>query len=880
MWSQRNNWRNLRELLEMMLSLAEDTTLRHNALIGCDIGREFSMVFSNTKFNPTGTTEHFLWSSQTQSWDIVNTHPIDQCEYYAVCGVNSNCNINDLPICVCLQGFIPKYHAKWDSHDWSGGFLKYSGMKLRDISSSWFNKSLSLKECETLCLRNCLYTAYANLYVIGGGNGYLHWFDDIVDMRNHTDEGQEIYIRLPFFELGTLAIITPNESIQGNRTLVSSAGTFEAGFFNFGNSQGQYFGIWYKNISPKTIVWVANKDAPVKDSTAFLTLTHQGDPVILDGSRSTTVWFSNSSRIAEKPIMQLLDSGNLVVKDGNSKKENFLWESFDYPGNTFLAGMKLRTNLVSGPYRSLTSWKNAEDPGSGEFSYHIDAHGFPQLVTTKGEILFSRAGSWTGFVFSGVSWRRMLSLVTFSLAINDKEVTYQYETLKAGTVTMLVINPSGFVQRLLWSERTGNWEILSTRPMDQCEYYAFCDVNSLCNVTNSPKTCTCLEGFVPKFYEKWSALDWSGGCVRRINLSCEGDVFQKYAGMKLPDTSSSWYDKSLNLEKCEKLCLKNCSCTAYANVDVDGRGCLLWFDNIVDLTRHTDQGQDIYIRLAASELDGQEIAVKRLAKTSEQGAEQFKNEVMLMAKLQHRNLVKLLGCSIHQKERLLIYEYMSNRSLDYFIFDSTQSKQLDLTKRLQIIDGIARGLLYLHQDSRLRIIHRDLKVSNILLDNDMNPKISDFGLARTFGGDQAEANTNRVMGTYFGVIVLEIISGRKNRNFQDSEHHLNLLSHAWRLWIEEKPLELIDDLLDDPVSPHEILRCIHVGLLCVQQTPENRPNMSSVVLMLNGEKLLPDPSQPGFYTGTIQYPIQLESSSRSVGACSQNEATVSLLEAR
>ena len=82
------------------------------------------MVFSNTKFNPTGTTEHFLWSSQTQSWDIVNTHPIDQCEYYAVCGVNSNCNINDLPICVCLQGFIPKYQAKWDSHDWSGGCVR------------------------------------------------------------------------------------------------------------------------------------------------------------------------------------------------------------------------------------------------------------------------------------------------------------------------------------------------------------------------------------------------------------------------------------------------------------------------------------------------------------------------------------------------------------------------------------------------------------------------------------------------------------------------------------------------------------------------------------------------------------------------------------
>ncbi|KAF2550684.1 hypothetical protein F2Q68_00037312 [Brassica cretica] len=130
--------------------------------------------------------------------------------------------------------------------------------------------------------------------------------------------------------------------------------------------------------------------------------------------------------------------------------------------------------------------------------------------------------------------------------------------------------------------------------------------------------------------------------------------------------------------------------------------------------------------------NGTEIAVKRLSKTSSQGAQEFKNEVVVVAKLQHRNLV---------------YEFVANKSLDYFLFDPTKKRQLDWKKRYNIIGGITRGIIYLHQDSRLTIIHRDLKASNILLDADMNPKIADFGMARIFGMDQSGANTSRIVGT-------------------------------------------------------------------------------------------------------------------------------------
>eukprot|EP00253_Pinus_taeda_P005221 PITA_05221 len=261
--------------------------------------------------------------------------------------------------------------------------------------------------------------------------------------------------------------------------------------------------------------------------------------------------------------------------------------------------------------------------------------------------------------------------------------------------------------------------------------------------------------------------------------------------------------------------------------------------------------------------DGREVAVKRLKIGSRQGDVEFFNEANLISRVQHRNLVKLIGCSIESSERLLVYEYLQNSSLDRIIFDKTKRHLLDWRARYEIIVGTARGLAYLHEESEIRIIHRDIKASNVLLDNKNRPKIADFGLAKLFAEDESHVST-RVAGTLgymapeyalrgqltekadvfsFGVLLLEIISGRKNH--VAGEEMEFLIERAWRLYDTGNPLALMDPTLEGSYSSEEGIRVIKIGLLCTQTAAALRPSMSRVVSMLTSEgEYLPSPVRP------------------------------------
>ncbi|KAI5007383.1 receptor-like serine/threonine-protein kinase SD1-8 [Hordeum vulgare subsp. vulgare] len=792
-------------------------------------------------------------------------------------------------------------------------------------------------------------------------------------------------------------------SVAGNQTLVSARGIFELGFFSPPGGR-TYLGIWYAGIPNRTVVWVANRNDPLVSGPGVLRLSPDGRLLVLDRQNST-VWSSPAptSRLTAGAVARLGDNGNfLLSSDGSGSPQSVAWQSFDYPTDTLLPGMKLGVDVKRGLTRNLTSWSSPTDPSPGQYTFKLVPGGLPEFFLFQGTDKIYASGPFNGAGLTGVPNLKSKDFL-FAVVDSPDETYYSYSITNPSLLRsrFLMDGTAGRVQRYVWASGQSQWSSFWYYPTDPCDTYGYCGAFGYCDMSLNP-LCSCLPGFQPRSTEQWNLRDGTGGCVRTTNLSCgAGDGFWPVNRMKLPEATNATVYADMTLDRCRHVCLANCSCRAYSAANVSGginRGCVIWGIDLMDMRQYPDVVQDVYIRLAQSEVDaliaaasrqrpnrkllvagvatasvvlllgvifgcccfwrararkkrqaktapsshddvlplrhrkhpaasparnqrleesrmgsekdldlpfydleviltatddfspdckigqggfgsvymgkledGQEVAVKRLSKKSVQGVGEFKNEVKLIAKLQHRNLVKLLGCCIDDDERMLVYEFMPNNSLDTFIFDEEKRKILVWKNRFEIILGIARGLLYLHEDSRVRIIHRDMKASNVLLDRNMIPKISDFGIARMFGGDQTTEYTMKVIGTYgymspeyamdgvfsmksdiysFGVLVIEIITGKRNRGFYDDELDLNLLGYAWMLWKEGRGVELLDEAMGGTFDYDVVLRCIQVALLCVQVHPRSRPLMSSVVMLLSSENAtMPEPNEPGVNIG-------------------------------
>ncbi|GFP83953.1 g-type lectin s-receptor-like serine/threonine-protein kinase at1g11330 [Phtheirospermum japonicum] len=732
--------------------------------------------------------------------------------------------------------------------------------------------------------------------------------------------------------------ITSSIILSDPDTILSTRGFFKLGFFTPENS--------------------TSRDNPLNDTSNTVTISQNGNLVLIN-SRSQTVWSTNAtSNTPLNTTLQIQNTGNLILRDNATGTT--IWESFAHPTDVFKPTMKIIDNTITGQKVIVSAWKNVSNPEIGSFTAGLEALNIPQIFTWKDGKPYWRSGPWNRQIFIGVQDMYSPYLDGFSVVVDPAGIVY-FTARDVKCYMRIKLNSSGNLVQSFWNNETTDWDVTWMAPQNDCDVYGTCGAFGSCNARGSP-ICSCLRGFEPTDVGEWESGNWTRGCRRRRKLECtgggDGDGFFRMEFIKVPDFAEQF--SSREVDECRTRCLTNCSCLAYAHDP--NIGCMLWSESLIDIQRFNGVGVDLYIRLAASELDihkdkklviiipvmmgfvaicmlifmtwcwmvkrkgtkskkivlkdecdkvnieelplftfetlanatdqfhennllgrggfgsvykgnlpnGKEIAVKRLSAASGQGMKEFMNEVIVISKLQHRNLVRLLGCCVEKEEKMLVYEYMPNKSLDVCLFDTANASQnvLDWKKRFSIMEGIGRGLLYLHRDSRLRIIHRDLKPSNVLLDEEWNPKISDFGMARIFGGNQDHGNTARVVGTYgymapeyamegrfseksdvysFGVLMLEIIKGKKNTHYYNQDWSLSLLGCAWRLWSEDNGLAFADEIIAKSDFEADIVRCIQIALLCVQEFPEDRPSIQTVLSMLSREILdLPAPEQPVF----------------------------------
>ncbi|CAK7350791.1 unnamed protein product [Dovyalis caffra] len=397
--------------------------------------------------------------------------------------------------------------------------------------------------------------------------------------------------------------INTNQFVKDGEFLISKGNNFALGFFSPGKSSNRYLGIWYYKIPDQTVVWVANRNNPIIGSSGVLSFDKYGNLVLYsDSNQNVSVWSANvSGEEADTSVAQLLDSGNLILVQESG---NIVWQSFHYPTHYALPGMKIGLDLRTGLDRFLTSWRSADDPGVGDYSFKVNPSGSPQFFLYKGEKRVSRTSPWP--------WRPLRNIYNAKF-VNDQDEIGITSVIPDDDSIMgrLLVDHSGFVKSVKWDESDGQWKEVWRAPRSQCDSYGWCGAYSTCEPTDINKfECSCLPGYEPKNPSDWLLRNGSAGCVRKrlesSSVCMHGEGFVKVEIVFLPDTSAAvWVDMSTSQANCERECKRNCSCSAYASIDIPdkGRGCLTWYGELRDAVRFKMSDRyELYVRVDTIEL--------------------------------------------------------------------------------------------------------------------------------------------------------------------------------------------------------------------------------------------------------------------------------------
>ncbi|GMI72640.1 CALLUS EXPRESSION OF RBCS 101, RESISTANCE TO FUSARIUM OXYSPORUM 3 [Hibiscus trionum] len=752
------------------------------------------------------------------------------------------------------------------------------------------------------------------------------------------------------------------EKLNLSDSLVSQNGAVSLGFHrqDYGvtwddKEFGYYLAMYYTQDIFNHSIWMANRDDPIADDSGVLIVDDTGLKINRTGGNPIQLFSLQSTFIAingSDMKLVLHNSGNLVLQgtDIENGENVVLWQSFDHPTDTFLPE-PMKLGVSHGRRISLTSWLTDSIPASGSFTLEWDPVGNLLVIRLRERILWSTRDIQSldpnqiynfTYVSSPDEQYLYYTTVISQLALEkNPRVLFRYDGSLVNGGSQLTISGSNACDGHSTENGCKRWEGPKCR--NKGDKY---EVRSI-RPTHRVSLNNTLMGNTSLSINDCKDICWNDcnclGVYAQMDLGCQflsgpydegvlgGMSFQVIIRNRSKSKTWIWILISIAIALTIIVLLSTLFYLRRRRQARKEEEYLLDLMTSEDASeiRELQTGNKAHnLNIYTAELivsatngfspenllgkggfgpvfkgtlgDGLEVAIKRLSRGSTQGLVEFKNELILIAKLQHTNLVRLLGFCVQGDEKMLVYEYLPNKSLDSFIFDESKRKLLDWDKRFSIIEGIAQGLLYLHKYSRLRIIHRDLKLSNILLDQNMNPKISDFGMARIYKTNEAGTNTNRIVGTYgymspeyamdgifseksdvysFGVMVLEVVSGRKNNSHFEFDRPLNLVGYAWELWKHGAALELMDpSLIDSCPKQYQVLRCITLGLLCVEDSPLDRPTMSDVISVLNGEMQLPLPKQPAFSTG--RRIAETDVGDREMENYSVNGLTMSTMDAR